>query len=244
MFARMICGVMAVMVSVTIAAAADAPVKEDKVTAVPADEAWTDAVRFADKKGKMSRGWTWRHEDSNRKLLEAVPGENLLLDDQNKTTGKGSIHMRFLSAEAKQIRNDIASTVPRQIYNELNLPGAPVDVSKTDRIAFDIRCQPEGAVVAVRMLFRQQFEKGGKDILCFGPVMPLTCGEKWTRFEMPLAAIRRVMLTPGGGKIDAPDWTKCRQVVIDVRIAMAALNQAEHVDLWIDNLRFEKTPKE
>ena len=122
------------------------------------------------------------------------------------------------------------------------MPNAPIDVSACDRVAFDIRCRPEGAVVAVRLLFRQMLVKDGKDLLCMGRATPFIAGDEWQRFEMPLADIHRVVVTPGSGKADAPDWTKCKQVVVDVRLSMAALDQAEFIDVWIDNLRFEKTP--
>ena len=57
MLKRRCCGVFAVLLCAAVAGAtAEAP----KAKAVPADEAWTEAVRFADRKGKLTLGWTWR----------------------------------------------------------------------------------------------------------------------------------------------------------------------------------------
>ena len=93
--------------------------------ALPADDTWTGSAAI----------WQFRHEDQDKSLCKPVKGETLLLDEENKTTGKASIRFRYKSAEALKIRTDIPQPTPRQIYNVLYLPNPPVDATGGTRIS-------------------------------------------------------------------------------------------------------------
>jgi len=101
---------------------------------LPANDGWTESLDFDMGNGTRGWGWTFRHEDKDRTLCKPVKGKTLLLDGENRTTGKASIHFRYNSAEALKVRTDIPPPNPRQIYNVLYLPNPPVDVSGHDAL--------------------------------------------------------------------------------------------------------------
>ena len=193
---------------------------------LPADDAWTESLDFLLANGRRGRGWTFRHEDKDRSLCKPVRGKTLLLDEVNKTTGKASVRFRYNSAEALRIRTDIPQPNPRQIYNVLRLPNPPVDATGCDAIEFDMRCVPEGAVTRVRLLVTQRASAtSGR--------LHFLCGEAWRRFGFPLNKM-------AGYRGEAPDWSRCREIIIDVNISIEALKKSEYVDVWVDGLRFVK----
>ena len=203
---------------------------------LPGKDDWTESLDFDMGNGKRGWGWTFRHEDKDKSLCKPVKGKTLLLDEENKTTGKASIHFRYNAAEALKIRTDIPQPTPRQIYNVLYLPNPPVDASGYDAIEFDLRCVPEGAVVAVRVIVSQRLGPN-QTISCTGTNTHFLGGEKWRRFGVYLKNLTGIYERPSFKKLEKGVWARCHQIVIDVKLSIEALKKSEYVDVWVDGLR-------
>jgi len=206
---------------------------------LPADDAWTESLDFLTPGGQRGWGWRWRHEDKDKSLCKPVRGKTLLLDEVNKTTGKASIHFRYNSAEALKIRADIPQPTPRQIYNVLYLPDPPVDATGYDAIEFALRCVPEGAVTAVRVIVNQRLGSN-QTISCTGRNTHFVGGEKWRRFGVYLKDLASIYERPSRRKLEKGEWTKCAQIIVDAKLSIEALKKTEYVDVWLDGLRFVK----
>jgi len=204
---------------------------------LPPEDAWTESLDFPLAAGRRGRGWSWYHEDKDKNLCKPIPGQTLLLDEVIKTTGRVSIRCRYLSAEAQRIRTDIPPQQPRQIYNVLYLPAPPVNATGYDALEFDLRCLPEGAVTAIRILIGLQSPEGRSVTVASGAI-PFLGGSSWRRFGLDLKRLRPLGQATGTEGPAAPDLSRCERIVIDVRIAAEALRQSEFVDLWLDGLRF------
>ena len=207
--------------------------QESPAAQLAAGDLWTDSLDFPLPDGRRGWGWTWRHEDQNKALCKPVRGETLLLDEQVKTAGKASIRCRYKAAEARQIRADIPPPTPRQIYNVLSLPDPPVDASGYDAVEFDIRSAPDGAVTAIRVLVQQRDADGTPVLLTAGDSR-FRVGTDWRRFGVYLRDMTDIR------KSAPADWARCTQLVIDVRLAMDALEASEFTQIWLDGLRFVK----
>lgn len=205
---------------------------------LPPDDAWTERLDFPVSETRRGWGWTFRHEDRNKALCKPVHGESILLDKESKTTGHASIRFRYKSSEARLIRTDTPATAPRQLYNVLRLPSPPVDASGYDAIELDLRCEPDGAVTAVRILVNQRLADN-QNTTVTGGNLRFRAGDQWRRFGLYLDRLSNLRRARDK---DArpPDWTKCSQIVIDVKISTDALKESEYVEVWVDGLRFVK----
>ena len=209
---------------------------------LPSDDRWTEALDFPMTEARRGWGWTFRHEDKNKDLCRAVRGETVLLDREVKTTGAASVRFRYRSAEARLIRTDIPAPAPRQIYNVLYLPRPPVDASGFDAVELDLRCVPDGAVTAVRVLVNQRLGDN-QNVTATAGNMRFRGGTEWRRLGVCLKKMTNLRKHRDTAAPD-PDWAKCTQIVVDVKLVMDVLDRSEHVDVWVDGLRFVKGESE